>query len=354
MSMDSIRRAVAHRSVSVVPGLLAGCLLASPASGAALLSGPESHGGHVYYLVEQSSWQAAEDLAVSMGGHLVTIDDAAEDAFVFSTFSTQVGSGGRRSLWTGLNDQAVEGTFVWASGDPYVPGTSYQNFAAGEPRGQFPGEDFIGISVNLPEFTAGTWHDINQPSGDITFGVIEVPTASILSSPNVFGGHTYYLTAQSSWQDAEDLAVAMGGHLVTIDDAAEDSFVFNTLSPLVAGAGRRSLWTGLNDQTLEGTYEWVSGDPFVPGSSYDNFAAGEPRAQFGDEDFIGISVNLPEFGPGEWHDIRLSGSDVTFGIIEVPRVVPITSMPEPSTLVLLGCGLGGLVLQGRRRGSFAG
>jgi hypothetical protein len=42
--------------------------------------------GHAYRLTEPMDWYAAEDLAVSVGGHLVTVDDAAEDQWIYDTF----------------------------------------------------------------------------------------------------------------------------------------------------------------------------------------------------------------------------------------------------------------------------
>jgi len=79
--------------------------------------------GNAYYLLSQNNWTGSEAEAVSLRGHLVTINNAAEDAWVSTTFSDYGGI--NRALWIGLNDAAVEGTFQWISGEP----VGYLNFA---------------------------------------------------------------------------------------------------------------------------------------------------------------------------------------------------------------------------------
>lgn len=48
----------------------------------------------------------------------MTIDDAAENAWVQETFVTVPGR--NIGLWLGLTGQAVEGTFAWTRGAPVV------------------------------------------------------------------------------------------------------------------------------------------------------------------------------------------------------------------------------------------
>ena len=68
--------------------------LAAPAfSPAQFISPPVINpaNGRAYQLTGQTSWGHAQMAAVKAGGNLVTIDDAVEHAFVYSTFSTYGG-----------------------------------------------------------------------------------------------------------------------------------------------------------------------------------------------------------------------------------------------------------------------
>lgn len=63
--------------------------------------------------------------------------------------------------------------------------------------------------------------------------------------------HTYGLTGEMPWADAEALAVRLGGHLVTINDQAEQDW-------LLAQFPDPYLWIGINDRAREGTWVWAS------------------------------------------------------------------------------------------------
>src|SRR5262249_40334344 len=70
-----------------------------------ILAGPIQNpaNNHDYYLLDQSNWTDAEAEAITLGGHLATINDAAENAFVVASFSEFQNV--HRSLWIGLTDQ---------------------------------------------------------------------------------------------------------------------------------------------------------------------------------------------------------------------------------------------------------
>lgn len=83
--------------------------------------------GHTYLFCQMLRfWDAALAHCQGFAGHLVTISDATEDAFVFdgaNQFSHE-------KYWIGLNDIAVEGKFVWQNGEP----VTYTHWEPGEPN----------------------------------------------------------------------------------------------------------------------------------------------------------------------------------------------------------------------------
>ena len=168
----------------------AGTFVFSPANDAppptltSVAVGPvtNSANGHVYYLLSSSTWTEAEAKAVALGGHLATINDAAEQAWVFNTFG--ISGGTTNHLWIGLTDQAVEGSFVWINGET----ASYRFWGLGQPDNGGGIEDYVHI--NSPADSAqGLWNDYanlnNDGQGHPFRGVVEIPSALPPSNPIV-------------------------------------------------------------------------------------------------------------------------------------------------------------------------
>lgn len=125
---------------------------------AGILAGPvtNSANGHVYYLLTQSHWSLAEQEAKSLGGHLATIDDAAEQTWVFSTFTTN--GGVDRTLLIGLNDLQDEGVWRWANGAP----VTYTNWRNGVGVTEPSGGTNENVAMMFPACSnePGTWNDV--------------------------------------------------------------------------------------------------------------------------------------------------------------------------------------------------
>jgi len=126
--------------------------------------------GHLYHILTNSTWTDAEAFAVSLGGHLVTINNVAENTWVANTFS-QYGSI-NRALWIGINDAAIEGTFVWSSGEA----VTYTNWAPGEPNNAGGNEDYgYIIQPGNPTPLWPMWNDFpNTPDSN---GIVEIAAA---------------------------------------------------------------------------------------------------------------------------------------------------------------------------------
>jgi hypothetical protein len=152
---------------------------------------------------------------------------------------------------------------------------------------------------------------------------------------NPANGHAYYLLSNGNWTDSEAAAQALGGHLVTINNAAENAFVLANFSNF--GAIQRSIWIGFNDAASEGNFVWASGEAVT----YTNWRAGEPNNNLGLENYAYI-LNEGQSWDGQWNDFQNqpvpTGQAPLYGVVEV--------VPEPSMLAL---GALGMIVCSRRR-----
>src|SRR5262245_2646977 len=136
-----------------------GCVGVACAAPVDVLGGPVTNAGnrHVYYILTRTNWTASQAQAIRMGGDLVTINDSAEQVWVYGTFGNFRGS--PRSLWIGLNDHDQFGTFVWMNGES----STYRNWASGEPTG----DSGVGLFTHIwpPGYgNSSQWNDL----GDLT------------------------------------------------------------------------------------------------------------------------------------------------------------------------------------------
>lgn len=165
-------------------------------------------------------------------------------------------------------------------------------------------------------------------SQDALAAVIDSRTWSV-------NGHLYYLLTPASYVEAETQAVALGGHLATINDQSEHDWVWSTFRAFIPnGVDGAGLWIGYTDSELfgasEGDWAWVSGES----PSYTNWYPGEPNDDVVThaEDFAFVWA----VHNGQWLDADITGSGNTvYGVAEVDdrHLVPL-----PAPLWLLGAG----------------
>ena len=183
---------------------------------------PIIRGNSLYTIVDGPSWTQAEANSVKLGGHLTTVNDSHENTFIVNSFSDK--SGEYQGLWIGLSDAGVEGNFTWTSQDV----SSYRNFFPSEPNGGIS-ENYVHMwSSNPWSYNVGSWNDI----GDYPDGGNPDPSGKtkyfkgIAETPFIRRGDSAYVIVQGpTWEEAEANAVKLGGHLVTINDAAENEWI---------------------------------------------------------------------------------------------------------------------------------
>lgn len=115
------------------------------------------------------------------------------------------------------------------------------------------------------------------------------------------GGHEYAATDDPlTWQQAENQAVKLGGHLAAVTTQAEQDFLTANF------AIHEDIWIGLSDHANKGRLTWTTGEPV----DYTAYFPGEPNNLGGAEDFV--QMNLTS---GLWNDN--SGTAMHRGIIEL-------------------------------------
>ena len=122
------------------------------------------------------------------------------------------------------------------------------------------------------------------------------PLSPPIVNPN--NHHSYLLLDAATWEDSEAEAVALGGHLATVRNQAEEDWLVRTFGSF--GGKQRLLWIGLSDITQKFHFSWSSGES----SSYTCWASGEPNDAHGSEDYV--AIYYPNHSQGgkwnDWHD----------------------------------------------------
>ena len=131
---------------------------ASTSLAVAPISGPivDPATGHTYYLLDNSNWTDAQSEALTLGGNVVSINDAAENAWVCQTF-TNFG-GVKRNIWIGLNAAGLDGgnpaNYSWVDGSP----STYRNWAPHEPNLS----DQYTLIIPAGDANAGEWNNVSD------------------------------------------------------------------------------------------------------------------------------------------------------------------------------------------------
>ena len=118
-------------------------------------------------------------------------------------------------------------------------------------------------------------------------------------------GHCFvsYDFVQTTWDDAQLACVAVTGHLATITNGGEQLVAASVQNP------DENPWIGGTDALVEGSFGWITGEPFV----YTNYSPGQPDGGEPEDCLNMFSVALAT--PGTWNDTACNFIGFTRGRI---------------------------------------
>jgi hypothetical protein len=147
---------------------LGGVVAAQPVRAAAADGGWQynTSTGHWYAETVPMTWLEAELFAHTVGGNLVTINDAAEQAWLMTTFPDP-------NLLIGFYDVMAEGYWGWSSGEP----VTYTNWVTDEPNnctwcGDERGENIAVMNWSDNPYNEVGWNDLSADS--VLQAIVEV------------------------------------------------------------------------------------------------------------------------------------------------------------------------------------
>ncbi len=153
-----------------------------------------------------------------------------------------------------------------------------------------------------------------------------------------------------SWTVAEANAVASGGHLVTIDDAAENAWLVSNFGSFVVGASYIGLYQETGSSEPDSGWLWLS----LNTMNYTNWSEEEPNNAldvYGYENWGAMYLSAsPADRIGRWFDVayqsdKLDSEFLRYGLAEYTT----NPVPIPGAVWMLGSGIVCLVCLRRKQ-----
>ncbi|MBX7051462.1 MAG: HYR domain-containing protein, partial [Flavobacteriales bacterium] len=185
-----------------------------------------TYNNHTYFIANSTTnWTTANNNAIAQGAHLVTINDAAEQAWLQSN-GASVG-------WIGYTDQANEGTWVWVTGET----SSYTNWATGQPDNSSSAEHWARMN--------NTWSDRSLVT--LSWGIIEFECSMSRTSGPASGSTFPMGTTTITYSATNGQSTANCSFNVTVQDMIPPTITTcpaNVTTPAASGACSAAVTVG--------------------------------------------------------------------------------------------------------------
>ncbi|XP_071838886.1 uncharacterized protein [Apostichopus japonicus] len=266
------------------------------------------HKGKCYQFVanQKETWFGAKHICDGQGGFMLTVETQAEQDFIVQQLP-KLKLSGSEDFWIGASDWEVDGTIKWVDGK-VITQDSYQNFPNHQvPSGRTGEVECASVYVDSPsgQWQYGDCFELYDFVCEIPEGAVVKPydptdtRGSCEAGWSYFDQFCYFFDeTRRTFEDSEQACSDLGGHLVSIHSAEEESFLSLRMSDSM------SYYIGLNDQVTENQWKYTDA------SEYDfmNWSDGEPNDALEGEDCV--EMRGYNWDRGMWNDVDCDQSYV--------------------------------------------
>lgn len=296
----------------------------------------ENGNGHFYEVVimpEGIAWTDANNIAKQSGGHLVTLNSALENEFIYRMIDHEDYWDGGSGPWIGAYQPPVSlepsGGWRWVTDEPF----EYTNWHATQPN------EFQNQNESRIQFRYGNWWndipDVSFVSGTriisfiIEYDVVKTDTLQ-WDDAGAEHGHSYLAVSMKNgitWPQANLLANKMEGHLAAVTSALESSLIQDLVSD-------PAYWKTLSTDSLAGP--WLGGYQ-LPGSiepdrgwlwsivepfTYSDWAPGlpdnKPEVDMGANCLHLLKQTNARTPKMVWNDMPQDSTDISSFVVQIP------------------------------------
>ena len=207
-----------------------------------------------------------------------------------------------------------------------------------------PTSNLSGNTQYFVTFASGSIKDLagNNYAGTTTY---DFRTDSILSlfpgasaAWNGASGNSYGLyKVAKTWNDAQVSAEGLGGYLVKVNSAAENTELFSVLSSQLSladldntwaadGGGSAYVWLGASDSVTEGSWKWIADGTTLSTTraEWGEGTRGTEPDNYNNQDYLALGMENWPYGSstgsgygdaGEWNDLR--GTNLLYYVVEI-------------------------------------
>jgi len=238
------------------------------------------HENHCYYFsINKQNWEKAEEFCATGNGHLASIENAVELAFLIGYLSDpdEIDTSGFDNFWIG-GSNLVGSKWTWTDGNDF-------NYTKWKPG--FPINEDVNQCITLD--SAGLYANDNCFLNKKRFLCKLADSTKCPTCPRsyeMYQGFCYKVFHElTSWNLANSACVQEGGQLASIHSMEENRYINGLVlaQPLEASTscdGAKYMWTGLQySSTPVSNISWTDGTDtsftyWSPGHPYSSLCGG--------------------------------------------------------------------------------